>query len=203
MLWCGAHAAAASEDSFGKHAAIPSPAVAARNLAVVQVQGEPAPGGFITDFHVPQGVLPVAGQPLIADNGTARLLAMNVDSSVLGAMRDGVAVTFSVGDLGGLNLNLYKRRNAKTAGQQFDLNPAADDSPQQHFWSLGGSLDLVRNNDGHREIVFVPQLLLDFDALTGAHSQFQAFLQYATWKPAPGQAATDQRMPQVAVKLRF
>src|SRR6476646_6036146 len=93
--------------------------------------------------------VPEAGQPLIAENDTARLIALNVDSTVLGALRDGMAVKLSMGDLGGLRLNLYKRRNAKSGGQAYELNPdGADAAPARQFWSLGGSLDLVRDTSG-------------------------------------------------------
>jgi hypothetical protein len=204
LLWAAAQGAVAAEEPGAAHA---RPAYA-RNLAVLQVQvpnGMPMgiAGPIADHLRVPQGAVPAAGQPLIVEDFSARLIAMNVDSTVLGALRDGVAVNFSMGDFGGLQLNLYKRRNARTAGQQFDLNPGAPDAPPARFWSLGGSLDLVRNSEGHREVVFVPQLLLDFDALDASTSHFQVFVQYAGWKAAPGQAASDEKVPQVAVKLRF
>ena len=71
------------------------------------------------------------------------------------------------------------------------------------FWSLGGSLDQVRTRSGGAQIVFVPQLVMNFAALPGNHTPVEALLQYANWAPIPRERVLDQSLLQVAVRLRF
>jgi hypothetical protein len=179
---------------------------AARDFALVQARAtDDLPPRLRRDLPVAVHAAPVSGNRLIADGDLARLLAVSVDQRILGAIRDGVGVIFSMGELGGLHLNLYSRRNPKGPGQRWNLNPAgvgvAAALPQ--FWSLGGSLDLARSGDGGRQIVFVPQLLLNVDALTGSDNRFQIFMQYANWRPATGEPALDEKVPQITLRLRY
>ncbi len=140
-----------------------------------------------------------------AEGDLARLLTLTVDHRILGAWSDGAGVNFNMGNRGGLHLELYSRRDSEGPGQRWDLNPAAPDAmaPASRFWSLGGSLDQVRTRNGGRQIVFVPQLVLDFAALPGNNRPFEALVQYANWSPTPGKLMLDQNLLQVAVRLQF
>src|SRR6266850_5595965 len=92
MLWLGAvHTAAAGDDGGTRFHTQQSPAVAARNVAVVQIHAPGLAGLLHSDFMIPANAIPQPGQPLIADYGTTRLIALDIDSRVLGALRDGVA----------------------------------------------------------------------------------------------------------------
>lgn len=147
---------------------------------------------------------PFLGGPPAVTEDMARLLEVSVDHRVLGAIRDGVGVNFSLGELGGLHLNLYSRRNPKGPGQRWNLNPvAAAAATAPRLWSLGGALDLVRSGTGHRQVAFVPQLLLNLDALTDNPQRLQAFLTYARWRQAPGEMTIDEEVPQISVRLRY
>lgn len=139
------------------------------------------------------------------ESDLARLLTLTVDHRILGAWSDGAGVNFNMGTLGGLHFDLYSRRDPEGPGQRWDLTPAAPDAMASvpRFWSLGGSLDQVRTRNGGRQIVFVPQLVLDFAALPGNHRPFEAVLQYANWSPTPGKLMLDQNLVQVAVRLQF
>ena len=121
------------------------------------------------------------------------------------SLMNGASVNYSMGTRGGLHLELYSRRNPEGPGQRWNLNPAepAAAALQPRFWSLGGSLDQVRTHNGGQQIVFVPQLVLDFAALSGSHRPFEAVLQYANWGPTPGALMLDQSLLQVAVRLQF
>lgn len=198
LLLTGCHCAVAADERV--HAGD------TQNFSLVQTQATNGLAALLeSNFQVAAGSIPLPGQSLVAEGDLTRLLALNVDQRVLGALTDGVGVNFSMGDWGGLSLNLYSRRNAKGPGKRWNLNPAGPYpmASAPRFWSLGGSLDLVRNSDGRKHIVFVPQLLLDFDALTGSHNRLVAFMQYANWRPGLGQAAQDEKIPQVALRLQF
>lgn len=117
-----------------------------------------------------------------------------------GALRDGIGMDYRLGLRGGLQFNLYAPRRARGAGRSWNLNAEAPDATA--FWLLGGSLDLARDGE-EREVVFVPQLLLDFDALTARDRTLQVFVQYAPWQAPSGLAGPDELMAQVALRLRF
>lgn len=188
---------------FGVHGA---GAAVAQDFALVQARAtDNLPASVRRNLPVAAPAAAFSGSPLIFAGDPARLMSLTVDHRILGAIRDGVGVNFSMGDLGGLHLNLYSRRNPKGPGQRWNLNPAGPGAaaalPQ--LWSLGGTLDLVRDNNGSRQIALVPQLLLNFDALGGSPNGFQAFVQYANWRPAAGEARVDEKVPQIALRLRY
>jgi len=130
-------------------------------------------------------------QPLVSFSGDRR-------SS--GRVRDGLGMDYRLGERGGLQFNLYSRRHARGPGQSWNLNAEAPDATA--FWLLGGSLDLARDRHDRQQVVFVPRLLLDFDALTERDHRLQAFVQYAPWPSSPGRTQ-DDNMTQVAFRLRF
>lgn len=133
----------------------------------------------------------------IASGGVAQpLLSPGTDRRLSGRMRDGVGMDYRLGGLGGLQLNLYSRRDTARPGRSWNLNAQAPDATA--FWLLGGSLDVVRD-----QVVFVPRLLLDFDALTERDHGLQAFVQYGPWHSSSSRATRDQTMTQVAFRLRF
>jgi hypothetical protein len=129
------------------------------------------------------------------------LLALGVDRRLSGSVRDGIGMDYRVGGLGGLQLNLYSRRDTPNPGRSWNLN--AETPEATAFWLLGGSLDVARDRNDRQQVVFVPRLLLDFDALTERNHRLQAFVQYAPWHSSPGQATPDEGITQVAFRLRF
>lgn len=118
------------------------------------------------------------------------------------ALRDGIGMNYRLGNLGGgLQFNLYAPRRPRNASRSWNLNAEPPDAAA--FWLLGGSLDLARNGDARSEVVFVPQLLLDFNALTERDRALHAVVQYAPWHAPPGLRGPDELMAQIALRLRF
>lgn len=138
--------------------------------------------------------------PVAASTGAPPPL-FRAGRTVPASLRDGIGMDYRLGGLGGLQFNLYAPRRARRAGRSWNLN--AENPDATAFWLLGGSLGLARDGDDRQEIVFMPQLLLDFNALTPHDRALQAFVQYAPWHVPRGLAGPDELMAQAALRLRF
>lgn len=135
------------------------------------------------------------------------LLAARVTGDELDNLRKGMGVDLTLPELGTFSFNLYSRSEALQDGKRWRLIPAGTPLPQAggQNWSLGGSLDVIRGTpDGRRELVFVPQLTMNLNALTGAPGKLDASVIYTRWRCAAARDVTDESpVLQLAVKWWF
>src|SRR4029077_3865220 len=88
-LWLGTQAAGAAQDPAARLHAPQSAAVSTSSVAMMQIHAPGGLAGYVhSELRIPVDALPAPVQPLIAEYGTTRLIALNVDSTVLGALRD-------------------------------------------------------------------------------------------------------------------
>lgn len=146
------------------------------------------------------------GYPRIAlDTVSARLPVddeaplFRVTASEGRALRDGVGFDLPLPELGNLHLNLYTRRNARSAGERIALDDGAAPPPT---WSVGGTLELVRTVEGRRAIAVVPELTVDLRD-EAIYLPFQASLRLAHWRSLAEKASLDDRVPQMMFRWRL
>ena len=129
---------------------------------------------------------------------------MQMSVNTRSSLRDGLGFDVAVPDFGSFHLNLYTRRNARTPGKRWSMNLTSGEvSEPERPWSLGGSLELVRTQDGARQAAFVPELLLDFGALTNRPIAFSASLKYSKFRSLHDKRSLDEDMPQLSFNWRF
>jgi hypothetical protein len=118
----------------------------------------------------------------------------------------GLGVDFVLPEFGYFHLNLYTGRNDATGGKRWRIDPQGFALPDsaEHLWSLGGSLAMEQGANGHRQLTFVPQLVLNLDAITRTSGRMQAVISYHNWRSQVDRMPTDQgAVPQVSLKWRF
>jgi len=117
----------------------------------------------------------------------------------------GLGVDVALPEFGYFHLNLYTGRNDATGGKRLRIDPQGFDLPEStnRLWSLGGSLALERDAPGeHRQLRFVPQLVLNLDTLTHVSGRMQAVISYHNWRSQVDRGPSDDRgaVPQVTLK---
>jgi len=120
----------------------------------------------------------------------------------------GLGVDLALPELGYFHLNLYAGRNDATGGKRWRIDPEGFALPQStgKLWSLGGSLALERDEPGgHRQLRFVPQLVLNLDTLTHVSGRMQAVISYHNWRSQADRGPADDQgpVPQVSLKWWF
>lgn len=130
------------------------------------------------------------------------LLRLSFSDDDLRRLKEGIGMDLELPDLGSFHLNLYSRTGTDMpAGKRWELAPnESTHSSARRQWSIGASLDQVRTEEGGRQLVLVPQLVLDAAALLGRKDHFDICIQYAHWRAPGGQAASEQRVPQAVFK---
>ena len=117
-------------------------------------------------------------------------------------VKDGLGMDYRIGSSGGLHLNIYSRRKIKRPGVRWQLGQTRADVSIQR-WTLGGSMQRVRTEDGKRFISFIPQLIVNPD---GAHAKLRRWrlkLEYGYWFGGEKRAAAAERVLQASVAARF
>lgn len=130
------------------------------------------------------------------------LVALSFSDDDLRRLRHGAGLDISLPDLGEFHLNFFSRGH--DPGRRWSLNPVSQKSgwTPQHNWTLGGSFDLVRTrDDGPRQLVFVPQLVINAAAALKTRGKFDICIQYAYWNSRSGDISG--RLPQALVRLSF
>jgi hypothetical protein len=118
----------------------------------------------------------------------------------------GLGVDLAVPQFGYFHLNLFAGRNDTLGGQRWRIAPqgfALPDTPER-LWSLGGSLALETGPTGRRQVMFVPQLVLNLDAVTHLSGRMQAVLSYHEWHSRLERTPNDNGpVPQISLKWWF
>jgi hypothetical protein len=118
----------------------------------------------------------------------------------------GLGVDLAVPQFGYFHLNLFAGRDDIIGGQRWRIDPQGFALPEsaQRSWSLGGSLAVEAGPSGRRQVLFVPQLVLNLDAITHVSGRMQAVLSYHEWHSRLDRAPTDNGpVPQVSLKWWF
>lgn len=118
----------------------------------------------------------------------------------------GLGVDLALPELGYFHLNLFTGRNDATGGKRLRIDPQGFDLPQStnRLWSLGGSLALERDAPGeHRQVRFVPQLVLNLDAITHVSGRMQAVISYHNWRSQVDRGPSDDQGPVPQVTLKW
>lgn len=132
------------------------------------------------------------------------LVTLSFSDDDLRRIKDGLGLDIELPDLGYFHLNLYSRKDSGLpGGKRFGLIPAGEREGGPRRWSLGGSLDLVRPVDGERELVLVPQLMIDMAALIGSDKRFDVCVQYAHWRARNSREVSAERVPQATLRFSF
>jgi hypothetical protein len=133
---------------------------------------------------------------------TAHFLGDDID-----ILRKGLGVDLAVPALGYFHLNLYSGRDGPNRGKRWQVNPDGMALPESHdhIWSLGGSLDLAKpDRNSRRQIMFVPQLIMNVDQIAKIPGHMQVSLVYRNWdSPVSGLLQESGRMPQVSFKWSY
>lgn len=133
---------------------------------------------------------------------TAHFLGSSLDN-----LAKGMGVDVLVPELGYFHLNLYSGRDGPNRGQRWQLNPQGFALPESadHFWSLGGSLNLEQAGaNGRRSLVFEPQLVLNLDAVVPVRGRLSAVVSYHNWHSGAGVARPDVgEVPQVFLRWSY
>lgn len=119
----------------------------------------------------------------------------------------GLGVDLALPQLGYFHLNLYAGRGDVTGGKRWRIDPqgfALPDSAER-LWSLGGSLAVEQGANGRRQLTFVPQLVLNLDAVTHLSGRLQAVLSYHNWRSQADRGLAEQQgaVPQISLRWRF
>ncbi len=117
----------------------------------------------------------------------------------------GLGVDVALPEFGYFHLNLFTGRNDATGGKRLRIDPQGFDLPQStnRLWSLGGSLAMERDAPGeHRQLRFVPQLVLNLDTLTHVSGRMQAVISYHNWRSQVDRGPSDDQgaVPQITLK---
>jgi len=119
----------------------------------------------------------------------------------------GLGVDLLLPELGYFHLNLYSGHDGPNQGKRWLINPKGFALPESAdgFWSLGGSLALERSDHyGHRQLQFVPQLVLNLDKIVPMQGRMQALLSYHNWREAADTAPVRTGpVPQVSLRWSF
>ncbi|MDR3416854.1 MAG: hypothetical protein P4L83_11770 [Nevskia sp.] len=123
-------------------------------------------------------------------------------------IRHGLGVDLLLPAVGYFHLNLYNGRDGLNGGMRWRLNPQGEPvaGAADRFWSLGGTLALERNDPwGHRQLMFVPQLTFNVDALLPVPGRMQAVLSYHDWRSTFDDGLPQQggRVPQLSLRWSF
>jgi hypothetical protein len=125
----------------------------------------------------------------------------------LSTLRKGMGVDLAIPEFGYVHLNLYSGRDGPNRGKRWRVNPDGMALPESHdrFWSLGGSLDLVKpDRNSRRQIVFVPQLILNVDQIATIPGHMQMSMTYSRWNsPVSGLLQESGTVPQVSFKWAY
>lgn len=123
-------------------------------------------------------------------------------------LRGGIGVDIDLPEAGNLHLNLLPPRRDNATGQGLRWQLSVDEEQDlRRVWSLGGTLDRVRNGDspgqlGEPKLAITPQLILDVDALTGMSGDARLTVQRAQWRDS--RSGDDVgRVWQVNLRWRF
>ncbi len=131
-----------------------------------------------------------------------RLAEMPVARDALRRVKNGVGMDLRLFDSGGLHFNLYRRHRAKAEGVRLRLGDATA-LRQAQRWTIGGSMQQVRTDEGDRFIRFVPQLMINPDGPHGATRRWSFNLEYGYWFGGDKRAAVAERVLQASLSARF
>ncbi|MBV8063615.1 MAG: hypothetical protein JOY51_08465 [Nevskia sp.] len=133
---------------------------------------------------------------------TAHFLGDDLDT-----LSKGLGVDMLLPGVGYFHMNLYSGKDGPNLGRRWQLNPSGFSLPQSanRFWSLGASLDVEKvSPTGKRSLVFVPQLVMNLDAVVPMSGRLQAIVSYHNWHSNAGVAQPDVgQVPQVSLKWSF
>ena len=133
---------------------------------------------------------------------TAHFLGDDIDN-----LRKGLGVDLAVPEVGYFHLNLYSGRDGPNRGKRWQVNPSGMNLPESHdrLWSLGGTLDLAKpDRNSARQIMFIPQLILNVDQLAKVPGHMQMAMTYSRWNsPVSGLLQESGMTPQVAFKWTY
>lgn len=117
----------------------------------------------------------------------------------------GLGADFLVPELGYFHLNLYNGPDGPNLGKRWKIAPNGFALPKSadKVWSLGGTVDVEsRGASAKRELVFVPQLVLNLDSAIPMQGRMQAVFSYRNWRSTPG-LSRHEAVPQVSLKWNF
>ncbi|SFF65049.1 hypothetical protein SAMN04488120_11723 [Fontimonas thermophila] len=154
---------------------------------------------------------PRIGAPLQKAAEHLRKRTWTLSDSVL-SLRGGVGFDVELTDTGNLHLSLFPDEDDPQRGRRW-LLWTHPDGMRDRWWSLGGSVDIVRTQPQRaqalerlytdRTLMLAPQLILDMDRLAGLAGSAQLTLQNANWRDAVTDRYTDTRVWQINVRWRF
>ncbi|TXH06157.1 MAG: hypothetical protein E6R07_01310 [Nevskiaceae bacterium] len=125
----------------------------------------------------------------------------------LATLRKGLGVDLAVPAIGYFHLNLYSGRDGPNAGKRWRVQPDGIALPESsdRIWSLGGSLDLVRpDRNSHRQVIFVPQLVMNVDQVARVPGHMQMALSYRNWNsPVSGLLPDSGMVPQLTFRWSY
>lgn len=131
-----------------------------------------------------------------------RLARVSPNRDALRRIKHGVGVDWRLFESGGLHFNLYRRHRTKAEGVRMRLGDSATLRRTQ-WWTLGGSMQQVRTDEGDRFIRFVPQLMVNPDGPHGATRRWSFSLEYGYWFGGDKRAAVAERVLQASLSARF
>lgn len=133
---------------------------------------------------------------------TAHFLGDDIDT-----LRKGLGVDLAIPAVGFFHLNLYSGRDGPNRGKRWQVNPDGMALPESHdrIWSLGGTLDLAKpDRNSRRQIMFIPQLIMNVDQIMRVPGHMQVSLMVRNWNsPISGLLPESGQIPQVSFKWTY
>lgn len=122
-------------------------------------------------------------------------------------LRKGLGFDVALPEQGTLHLNLYGGRDGISRGKHWLFNPAdvALPSTEGGRWSLGGTLEITRaDQQSRRQLMFVPQLLLNVNQFSSVPGHMQVALMYGPWHGTlSGLSENAGLTPQILLKWSY
>lgn len=125
----------------------------------------------------------------------------------LETLRKGLGVDLAIPAFGYFHLNLYNGHDGPNRGKRWQVSPDGMALPESsdRIWSLGGSLDLAKpDRNSRRQIMFVPQLVMNIDQMAKIPGHMQVGLTYRSWNsPVSGLLPASGQVPQVTFRWSY
>ncbi|HWU69037.1 MAG TPA: hypothetical protein VN046_09185 [Stenotrophobium sp.] len=122
-------------------------------------------------------------------------------------LRKGLGLDIALPEKGTLHINLYGGRDGISRGKHWRFNPADVALPDAGGgrWSLGGTLELSRaDRQSRRQLMFVPQLLLNIDQFASVPGRMQLAMMYGPWRGTVSGLSEDAGVtPQILLKWSY
>ncbi|MGH8504821.1 MAG: hypothetical protein ACRETM_02515 [Stenotrophobium sp.] len=122
-------------------------------------------------------------------------------------LRKGLGLDIALPEKGTLHINLYGGRDGISRGKHWLFNPADVVLPgfEGGQWSLGGTLEITRaDRQSRRQLMFVPQLLLNINRFTSVPGHMQLAMMYGPWRGTVSGLSEDAGVtPQILLKWSY